>query len=257
MNNNPVTIGSATLYLGDCMDMLPTLGKVDAVITSPPYNLGGFHQTNNGKSTKWEYENFNDSMPEADYQNWQINLCNQLFKKCDGPLFYSHKNRIVNGRMISPLCWLEKTKWVIHQCVVVNKGSGANVDKRRFFPVHENVYVCFKDAGDSLSNSDCITDVWNVGGEQTNRKDAGHPAVMPNSVAHKCASAVQAKTILDPFMGSGTTGVAAIQLGRKFIGIEREPKYFDIACRRIEEASKQGQLFELEPPAKQEQTKFF
>ena len=55
------------------------------------------------------------------------------------------------------------------------------------------------------------------------------------------------KTILDPFMGSGTTGVAAVQMGRKFIGIEREPKYFDIACKRIEQASKQVDMF-IEPP---------
>ena len=62
----------------------------------------------------------------------------------------------------------------------------------------------------------------------------------------------KADTVLDPFMGSGTTGVAAIQLGRKFIGIEREPKYFEIACRRIEQAVSQGQLF-AEPQAKPEQ----
>jgi DNA modification methylase len=49
--------------------------------------------------------------------------------------------------------------------------------------------------------------------------------------------------VLDPFMGSGTTGVAAVQMGRQFIGIEREPKYFDIACRRIEEAQRQGDMF--------------
>ena len=57
----------------------------------------------------------------------------------------------------------------------------------------------------------------------------------------------KAQTILDPFMGSGTTGVAAIQLGRSFIGIERDPKYFDIACQRIEQAVAQGQLFEPVP----------
>ena len=52
-----------------------------------------------------------------------------------------------------------------------------------------------------------------------------------------------AQTILDPFMGSGTTGVAAVQMGRDFIGIEREPKYFDIACKRIADAQRQGDLF--------------
>ena len=242
-----VKIGNATLILGDCMEVLPTLDKVDAVITSPPYNLGGFHQMHNGNSTKWGYENFEDSMPEVDYQKWQISLLGHLFDLSDGPLFYSHKNRIVDGGMVCPLSWIEKTEWLVHQCVVINKGSGANVDKRRFFPVHENVWVCFKSKADKLENNDCLTDVWFVGDEQTNRKDIGHPAVMPKSVAHKCASSTKAKTILDPFMGSGTTGVAAIQLGRKFIGIEREPKYFDIACKRIEQAVAQGQLFEPEP----------
>jgi site-specific DNA-methyltransferase (adenine-specific) len=60
-----------------------------------------------------------------------------------------------------------------------------------------------------------------------------------------CMKWVEGQTVLDPFMGSGTTGVAAVQLGRKFIGIEREPKYFDIACRRIEDAQRQGRLITL------------
>jgi DNA modification methylase len=67
---------------------------------------------------------------------------------------------------------------------------------------------------------------------------------------------IESQTILDPFMGSGTTGVAAIQLGRKFIGIEREPKYFDIACKRIEQAVAQGKLFQHEKPAKPVQESF-
>jgi site-specific DNA-methyltransferase (adenine-specific) len=238
-----VEIGNATLYLGDCMEVLPTLGGFDSVVTSPPYNLGGFHQ----EGKKWAYEGYSDLMPEADYQQWQIDLLDLMHDKGAKHLFYSHKNRILDGLMISPLCWLYKTKWAVHQCVVVNKGSGANVDKRRFFPVHENVYVLFSDNKGQLQNNDCLTDVWQVGQEHTNRKDIGHPAIMPQSVAWKCIAATDAQTILDPFAGSGTTGVAAIQLGRKFIGIEREPKYFDIACQRIEQAVAQGQLFEPEP----------
>ena len=72
-----------------------------------------------------------------------------------------------------------------------------------------------------------------------------------------CLSFVpNAETILDPFMGSGTTGVAAIQMGRKFIGIEREPKYFEIACKRIEQAVAQPQLFEPEPPKQTQEAMF-
>lgn len=236
------TIGNATLYLGDCLDILPLI-KADACLTSPPYNLGGFHQMHGGNSAKWKYEGIPDDMPEDDYQNWQTNICELIFKVSSGPMFYSHKNRIVNGRLISPLAWLEKTSWVVHQAVVVNKGSGANVDKRRFFPVHEHLYVLLKSAKDSLENKHCLTDVWFVGDEQTNRKDANHPAVMPESVALKCLSATNAQTILDPFMGTGTTGVSCANLGRKFIGIEIEPKYFDIACERIENAYRQQRMF--------------
>jgi site-specific DNA-methyltransferase (adenine-specific)/modification methylase len=76
----------------------------------------------------------------------------------------------------------------------------------------------------------------------------GHPSEKPLQLMRWTIETVKAfGTILDPFMGSGTTGVAAIQLGRKFIGIEREPKYFDIACQRIEQAVAQGQLFTPEP----------
>ena len=77
------------------------------------------------------------------------------------------------------------------------------------------------------------------------RKD--HPTQKPVELMVWCIEqAGNPQTILDPFMGSGTTGVAAIQLGRKFIGIEKEERYFDIACRRIEQAAAQGQLFEPE-----------
>lgn len=233
-------IGNCTLYHADCLDLLPHIGRVQAILTSPPYNLAGFHQMHNGNSNKWEYSQYDDDMPEDEYRDWQIKLCNQLYDITDGPLFYSHKNRIVNGEMFSPLYWLRETKWLVHQAVVLNKGSGANVDKRRFFPVHEHIYVCIKDKEYKLDNSGCYTDVWQV--EQTNRKEVGHPAVMPLSAAEKCVNSTNADIILDPFMGSGTTGVACAKLGRKFIGIEVDPVYFDLACQRIEETQKQGVL---------------
>jgi DNA modification methylase len=84
-----------------------------------------------------------------------------------------------------------------------------------------------------------------------------HPTQKPLKVMSWCLQFLpDAKTVLDPYMGSGTTGVACAQLGRKFIGIEIEPKYFDIACRRIEQAYAQGKLFDPAPP-KQEQASMF
>ena len=238
------TIGNATLYCADYRNVIASLAYVDCVITSPPYNLGGFHQQHGGNSAKWKYESYNDNLPEDEYQDWQVQFLDSLHSICQGPLFYSHKNRIQGGRLISPLKWLERTKWIVHQAIVINKGSGANVDKRRFFPVHEHVYLCFKKWDDRINNKNCLTDVWFVGDQQTNRKDIMHPAVMPETVAYKCANATDAKTILDPFMGSGTTGVACMNLGRKFVGIEIEPKYFEIACERIENAQRQQRMFE-------------
>jgi site-specific DNA-methyltransferase (adenine-specific)/modification methylase len=80
-----------------------------------------------------------------------------------------------------------------------------------------------------------------------------HPTQKPIAVMEWCLSFLpDCQTILDPFMGSGTTGVACAKLGRKFIGIEIEPRYFDIACKRIEDAYKQPDLF-IEPPKKPEQ----
>jgi site-specific DNA-methyltransferase (adenine-specific)/modification methylase len=87
-------------------------------------------------------------------------------------------------------------------------------------------------------------------------KERFHPTQKPVAVMNWCIEQCKKnpQTILDPFMGSGTTGVAAVQMGRKFIGIEREPKYFDIACRRIEDAQKQIDMFaETTPQTQPEQ----
>lgn len=238
-----VKIGNAVLYHGDCLSLMNDrkISEVDAVLTSPPYNLGGFHRYKKGQSRQYEYSKGADNMPEDEYQEWQVLVCNRLYDQSRGPLFYSHKNRISGGEVISPIEWLKRTRWRIGQSVVTTKGSGANVDKCRFFPVYEYVYVCLHD-NDEIFNRNCLTDVWQV--SQQNRDSIGHPATMPISVAENCLNAVaDAGVILDPFMGSGTTGVACANLGRKFIGIEIEKKYFDIACERIEAAYSQGRLF--------------
>ena len=86
--------------------------------------------------------------------------------------------------------------------------------------------------------------------ELANEGEKYHPTQKPLALMRWCLKWIKGQTILDPFMGSGTTGVAAVQMGRKFIGIEREPKYFDIACRRIEEAYMQPRLFDDASKAK-------
>jgi DNA modification methylase len=114
------------------------------------------------------------------------------------------------------------------------------------------------DKGQRISQSDCelaftnmqkALRVFTLNRAAINQDGAVHPTQKPLALMLWCIEqAGRPQTILDPFMGSGTTGVAAVQMGRQFIGIEREPSYFDIACRRIEQAQQQAQLFEPAAP---------
>jgi DNA modification methylase len=98
------------------------------------------------------------------------------------------------------------------------------------------------------TNADAVVRVFDAPRSEPGRE---HPTQKPVALMRWCiAKLSKAETILDPFMGSGTTGVACVKLGRRFIGIEREPKYFDIACRRIAEAYKQPDLFIPSPSPK-------
>ena len=204
-----VVIGDATLYLGDCMDILPTLDKVDAVITDPPY-------------PDWlaeEYKYFDGILRPLEKFN-----CRQLVfwtTKCDFPLDYTARH-----------VWDKKTGCGSEYEFIFERNGAKNYKVVRHYLINSDVAASF------------TGDVW-----------TGHKSQKPISLMGWCVDFLpKANLILDPFMGSGTTGVAAIQMGRKFIGIEREPKYFDIACKRIEQASKQVDMF-IEQP-KQEQTSF-
>jgi len=207
-----VQIGNATLYLGDCLDILPTLPKVDAVITDPPYGLNIAaqpfkHQRINGAEKK----NWDEITPNS-------NLLNQIIK-------LGNKSILWGGNYFNlppSRCWL-----------VWHKPDGP--------PSFSRVELAW-------SNMDKLAGYFQWTISATNPERVGHPTQKPLALMKWCIDqAGNPETILDPFMGSGTTGVAAIQMGRKFIGIEREPKYFDIACKRIEQAVATPQLFEHEP----------
>lgn len=215
------TIGRATLYLGDCREILPTLDKVDAVVTDPPYGIGadasmarssGF-QGGGMMAAKSHYEPTNwDSAPiEPELMalvrgaaRWQI-IFGGNYYDCPPASCWLVWDKEVNGHFADcELAWTNLPKAV-----------------RR------------------------IRHMWNGMLRKGQEERHGHPTQKPLGVMRWCIGHLpgNAQTILDPFMGSGSTGVAAVQMGRDFIGIEREPKYFDIACRRIDEAQRQGDLF--------------
>lgn len=225
---NPVIIGDATLYLGDCMDIVPTLGKVDAVITDPPYGLGERTGTMSSKRQfKNDYQGFEDT-PEYVEAVVIPSIRAALSKSACGII-------TPGGKCL----WLYPPATqigMIYQpaAVGMNTWGRSTCQPLLFYGRDPFVGLTIQPIHYQLTESPEIN---------------GHPCPKPIGLMKWLVgrASKDMQMILDPFMGSGTTGVAAIQLGRKFIGIEREPKYFDIACKRIEQAYKQGKLFEPEP----------
>lgn len=208
----PVTIGNATLYLGDCREILPTLPKVDAVVTDPPYGLGDKWQGGGGSGGKsaWKFH-------PSEAMAWDGATSDGVVE------LSSHPECIIWGGNYYPLppargwfVWDKKQPdtWTTGQCEL----AWTNLDR----PIR------------AFRMAQC---------ELANEGEKHHPTQKPIALMKWCLKWLKAQTILDPFMGSGTTGVAAVQMGRKFIGIEREHKYFEIACKRIEDAQRQGDLF--------------
>lgn len=220
------------LINGDCLEEMKDIpdGSVDVIITSPPYNLGNNHHTGNKRFFAYE-----DNMPEKDYQEWQKNILNECFRilKDDGSMFYNHKNRIKKGKQISPYEWIFKTNFTIKQELVWFNGS-QNFDKIRFYPMTERVYWLTKSAKTKLFNAINHHDLFTKSEWQSVGTNKKFKRAFPVQFAEDILRCFpDKKTILDPFMGSGTTGVACKNLNRDFIGIELDEEYFKIAEERI------------------------
>jgi modification methylase len=245
MSTDIVTIGDATLYHGDCLEILPTLDKVDSVVTSPPYNFSGFHRTTKGKPARiLSYgKSCPDNLPQEEYKKWLSCVFNAIPLNDNGSCWWNHKGRYIDSEYIPP-------HWVIplaepmrlRQDIIWHYPSGPDVALDKFMPRVEHVLWFTNGKPEFNSKMARVGNVWAI--TQNNGKDYQHPAMFPVPLAERCINATFSDVVLDPFMGSGTTGVACANLGRKFIGIEIEQKYFDIACERIEAAYAQGRLFD-------------
>jgi hypothetical protein len=215
------TIGDCTLYLGDCLAVLPTLGNVDAVVTDPPYGIS--HSNNRG----------------ASWQKTQI--------AGDGDT--SVRDRALAHFPVVAAFGTWKTAPIAGTkgCLVWDKGPASGMGDLSFpwKGSWELIYVrgsLWRGRRDEGVLRGHLQVTWESHGR-------AHPHQKPVSlIVELLRKLPSAATILDPFAGSGTTGVACAKLGRKFIGIEIHEPYFDIACRRIEEAYRQGDMFR-EPPA--------
>lgn len=209
-------IGDCTLYNADCRDVLPLLDRVDAVITDPPYGIGESNEKNASRD---------NAAKTTDYGHYEWD-----YEKVEGEFIDRirtiSKHQIIFGGNYYHLpptsCWL-----------VWDKLNGKND-----FADCELAWTNLPKAVRKYQH------LWN-GMIRKDREKRYHPTQKPRAVMEWAIGQLPdtAHTILDPFMGSGTTGVACVRLGRKFIGIELDPKWFDVACERIRRELNQGDLF--------------
>lgn len=231
---------NATVINADNMTEMAKMadGSVDIIVTSPPYNLGqssGGGFAGSGGSGKWKaaklrdgYEGHDDAMPYADYVEWQkafLRECWRLIPE-DGAIFYQHKNRVQNGVLRTPHDL--NPDLPLRQIIIWDRGSGMNFNEVFATPTHEVIYV-FAKSKFRFRKGHGLKDVLKVLPDRGNP----HPAPFPVELPRMIIAATNAKTILDPFCGSGSTGVAALKEGRRFIGIEQSAAYCQMAKERL------------------------
>ena len=204
-----VTIGNCRLIQGDCLAVMPLLGKVDSVVTDPPYGLGKRMQ-----GGTWGAQDHNSGFLVWDLKAEQA--------------------------------WVDKIL-SLNVPSIVWGGNYFLVPASRGWLVWNkvNAVPTMADFEQAWTNLDKPSKRWNG---NVGRVEFGHPTQKPVALMEWCLGFLpNAETILDPFMGSGTTGVSCVNLGRSFIGIEQDPDYFDICVKRITEAHRQADLFVAKP----------
>jgi site-specific DNA-methyltransferase (adenine-specific) len=228
------------IVLGDTVEVIKTLPKnsIDLVVTSPPYNLK--NSTGNGmkdgRGGKWKnarlvhgYSDHDDCMPHDEYVAWQRNCLSEMMRvlKDDGAIFYNHKWRVQGGLLQDRHDIV--SDFPVRQIIIWCRKGGINFNAGYFLPTYEVIYLIAKPKFKLAPKANALGDVW----EFTQDMNNPHPAPFPLELVERIVSSTTAQIVLDPFMGSGTTAVAAKKLGRDFIGIEISSEYREMALKRL------------------------
>lgn len=245
-------IGPHTLYLGDCRDILPTLGKVDAVVTDPPYEAI-MHAAKGAAARRLRTDGRREisALDFSSIDEIRQEIAQAIAAICDGwaLIFCTPEGvgRWADAINLTAAKYKRACTWVKPDSTPQLNGQGPPMGAENFVAAW---------CGSGFAR-------WNAGGKRgvythlTNPPDRHgvHPTEKPLRLMKELlADFTQPEiSVLDPFMGSGTTLVACQKLGRIGIGIEIEPKYFDIACKRVEEAMRQPDLFVETPKAPAQQ----
>jgi site-specific DNA-methyltransferase (adenine-specific) len=216
--------------------------SVDLVVTSPPYNLknttgGGLTGVRSvGGVGKWSnaalidgYADHDDEMPHSEYVAWQRECLTEMMRLIpeNGAIFYNHKWRVQAGLLQDRADIV--SGFPVRQILIWKRKGGLNFSSRFFLPTYEVIYMIAKPEFALADKANAHGDVW----EFMQEMNSPHPAPMPVPLAERMISSTPAKIILDPFMGSGTTAIAARNLKRNWIGIEKSAEYVEMAKRRM------------------------
>ncbi len=226
-----------------CGDSLTVMRQMpdeclDLVVTSPPYNLK--NSTGNGmkdgRGGKWAgaalvngYSHYDDNMPHDEYAIWQRNCLNEMLRliKNDGAIFYNHKWRVQAGLLQDRQDIVSGLP--VRQIIIWRRKGGLNFNPGYFLPTYEVIYMIVKPDFKLTPKANACGDVWEFTQEMKNE----HPAPFPVALIERIISSTNAKLILDPFSGSGTTAVVSMGLKRNYIGIELSPDYCKLSEERL------------------------
>lgn len=228
-----------------CADTLDFLKKlpsksIDLAVTSPPYNIK--NSTGNGlkdgRGGKWSnallldgYTDHADTMPYDLYVKWQRLCITEVMRvlKDTGAFFYNHKWRVQKGLIQNRQEIVEG--FPLRQIIIWQRAGGLNFNPGYFLPTYEVVYM-FANQGFKLApKKNAVGDVWKIPQEFNNP----HPAPFPVELVERIIDSTDAKIVLDPFMGSGTTALAAKMCGRNFIGVDLSKQYCEMAEKRVKQ----------------------
>ena len=276
--SEPQRFAAGELHTGDCLEVMRGMadGSVRLVVTSPPYNIGGSsggasrignarrpppqpmfggasgrppapgrdaRRLRSGEARARrsvpEYDSCGDDMPHAEYVEWQRECLAEMWRLLadDGAIYYNHRWRVRGGLLQDNSAILAGSP--LRQTIVWRRAGGYNFNAGYYLPTFEVVHLIAKPAFRLAPGGNAATDVWDITEE---RGVPWHPAPFPVALAETAIRTAGGGAVLDPFMGSGSTAVAAVRCGQPWIGIEISPRYAGLAARRVRDAERQMPL---------------
>lgn len=243
MNNatlNSISCWTNQIHHGDAVTVMNQMpeSSVDIIVTSPPYNLRNStgNGMKNGNGGKWQhaqllngYDTTKDNMPHEQYVVWQQNCLTAMMRLIpeNGAIFYNHKWRVQGGLLQDRQDIV--SGFPVRQIIIWQRNGGINFNPGYFLPTYEVIYLICKPKFKLAPKANAQGDIWRISQERNN----AHPAPFPVELAQQCIQSTHASIVLDPFMGSGTTAIAAQRAERDWIGIEISEEYCKLALQRI------------------------